>query len=143
MSILILLYALFLSVDTGECRVSDTSMLSLRLDNGTSYPLWTYAQDLGIKFKCSHTSLSIVECIRDYLDLDGDMAITELEIDTAKSKFMSWVERALGGLFSASSLEVRKKCDLNRNSKIDLDDLRGWNKKCQVSNFSLPSEIQD
>ena len=114
----------------GEGRVSDSTMLSLRLDNGTSVELWPYGHDMGAKMQCGHTSLSIVECIRDYLDLDGDIAITK-EIDNAKSKYMSWIERTLGGLFSMSSLEVRKRCDLNRNTKIDLDDLRAWNHKCQ------------
>ena len=111
--------------------VASNQLLTLKLLNGTVVPLWSYADDVGVKFECKYTRYSVAECIRDYLDLDADSAITEHEIDAAKLRYMWWIERTLEVIMSSgTSRDIRERCDLNENGKIDLNDLVDWNQKC-------------
>ena len=105
--------------------------LAVKLYNGTTAKLWNLQDDIGQRFGCDHTSFSVVKCIQQYVDTNRDDGVTEQEIDAAKSRYMHWWEKLVDNVVNAgSSLDIRKRCDLNENGKIDVDDLIVWNHEC-------------
>jgi len=128
----LLLWAFSTSVAADSTRI--------RLCNGTLITLWNPKDDLGTRFGCDHTRASVASCIRNYVDTNHDDGVTEQEIDAAKSKYMHWHERLFDGIVSAgTSKEIRQRCDLNSNGKIDYDDLIAWHRRCSV--FRSDAEV--
>jgi hypothetical protein len=103
----------------------------MTLHNGSHVELWSSSADIGHRFNCEHSSYSVALCMKRYVDLNRDDGVSDSEIDAAKKKYMRWYEKLVDSIVNAgSSKDIRTRCDLNKNGKIDVDDLIAWNHRC-------------
>ena len=108
---------------------------SVRLHDGALIDFGDSRLDPGIRFKCSHSRVEVMQQALRYIDTNQDNCIDATEIEDKFSSCLSWYERtavSLGEFFGAivTPDKMMHDCDINGDEKLCVEDAVATHKTC-------------
>jgi len=87
--------------------------------------------------QCSPSREQAQQCLVKYVDLNGDMEITQEEIDAARDRNLYYYEKFATWILNVDNEEIMRKCDADGDRKITPTDFEATSDTCLAKCASI------